>query len=97
MPNAARLKDEMQNHCGIIVQASNNVFINGLGVARVDDFAFENPCQCSTAKNAGTCDETIVSGSSSVFINGKPAARVGDMGEYGGIISSGSSNVFIGG
>ncbi|OJI38722.1 PAAR motif protein [Vibrio vulnificus] len=40
--------------------------------------------------------DSIKQGSSSVFINGKPAARMFDATNHGGVIISGSPNVFIG-
>ncbi|PKF76522.1 hypothetical protein CW749_26725 [Vibrio sp. vnigr-6D03] len=73
-------------HVGCPVAAgSSNVFINSMPAARQGDMA---PC-------IGPPD-SISAGSSSVFINGKPAARMGDGTAHGGVIASGSGNVFIG-
>jgi uncharacterized Zn-binding protein involved in type VI secretion len=41
--------------------------------------------------------DTIIQGSSSVFICGKAAARKGEATAHGGTITTGCSNVFIGG
>ncbi|WP_081146163.1 PAAR domain-containing protein [Niastella vici] len=41
--------------------------------------------------------DLIITGSSTVFINGKPAARMGDECVHGGVITAGSTSVFIGG
>ena len=50
----------------------------------------------------GYCEGTrdvnpIREGSINVFINGMPAARAGDSMEHGGVITQGSTTVFIGG
>lgn len=90
MTAAARLDD---NHlCPIpthqvrkIIQASENVFINQKPAARIGDKTF---CQQPN-------DNVITQGSATVFVNNKPIARVGDMLQHGGIITSGSNNVFI--
>lgn len=70
---------------GPVVTGSPDVFINGRPAARVND-------------NATCCgpQDKISEGSASVFINNKPAARMGDRTAHGGIIVSGSGNVFIG-
>ncbi|MGF1725258.1 PAAR domain-containing protein [Photobacterium nomapromontoriensis] len=70
---------------GPAAAGSPNVFINGMPAARQGDMMV-----C-----IGPPD-SIKGGSASVFINGKPAARMGDTTEHGGIIISGSGNVFIG-
>ncbi|CCN84754.1 putative PAAR motif protein [Vibrio nigripulchritudo SFn27] len=73
-------------HVGCPVAAgSSNVLINSLPAARQGDMAV-----C-----IGPPD-SISAGSSSVFINGLPAARMGDGTAHGGVVASGSGNVFIG-
>jgi len=76
------------NDSGQIITGSPNVFINGRPAALA---------QQSTV----ACDkhgiQRMAEGSSKVFINGHPVARIGDRSTCGGKISSGSSNVFIGG
>jgi uncharacterized Zn-binding protein involved in type VI secretion len=73
---------------------SGDVYVNGIGVVREDDAMithnFPGPCCNPHAP-------VLTTFSSSVYINGKRAGRKGDA--YGGdhIISSGSSDVYIGG
>lgn len=71
---------------------SENVFVNGIGSVRKDDRIKAHPKPgCST-------DTSVVTTySSSVFINNKNAARKGDNYTSDNTISSGSSDVFIGG
>ncbi len=74
-------------HVGLmIVEGSTDVFINGMGAARKGDKAL-----C-----VGPPDK-IKMGSKKVKINGKDAARMGDPMDHGGVITSGSINVNIGG
>ncbi|EPH6784756.1 TPA: PAAR domain-containing protein [Vibrio vulnificus] len=70
---------------GPITTGSSNVMINGVPAARKGD----------SMVCVGPPD-SIKQGSSSVFINGKPAARMFDATNHGGVIISGSPNVFIG-
>lgn len=98
MPAAARKGDPTTEHpCGgqsNPVSVSGDVFINGLGAARLGDtgesHSFNVPPACAPHVT------TIATGSSTVFINGKPAARVGDNYTCGVVITSGSPNVNIG-
>lgn len=75
-------------------KGSENVLCNGIGVVREGDSMithnYDGPC-CNPHS------PVLSSYSTTVFINGKGVGRKGDM--YGGnhMISSGSSNVFIGG
>lgn len=95
MPPAARLSD--QHTCpmvtglvphvgGPITSASENVTIGGMFAARAGD-----TCACIGPPDA------IAAGSGTVMINGMPAARMGDATVHGGVITSGASNVNIGG
>lgn len=81
---------------GLINKGSPNVFINGLPAARLTDTTAE-----WTIPSCTTGIGTVISGSSTVFINGLPAARKGDAikphTDVNGKITSGSSNVYIGG
>lgn len=86
MPGAARKNDTI-SHGGEITEGSENVFANGRQVARVGDAVF---CEEHGA-------QTITSGSSSVFANGNGVARIGDDVSCGATITSGSSNVIVGG
>lgn len=74
---------------GAIVEGSSNVSINGKPAAFVT-----RKVVCS--KMGHQPGDMIAEGAATVFINGKPAARVGDKIVCGGVIISGSSNVFIG-
>lgn len=82
------------NRAGTNTEASENVFINGRGAHRKGD---TGSCNCP---HGGTF--VTVGGSASVLINGRAATRIGDgtacqaCGQ-GGIHTTGSNNVFIGG
>lgn len=104
MADAARLNDTHAGVCahgllccshkvkGTTIEASTNVFFNGRGALRKGDNVTHNCPHCGTG--------TVSEGSSSVFINGKPAARINDATKYPGgkgEVTSGSSNITIGG
>lgn len=112
MPEAARLNDSVVGttageHSGhvpphspepfggqISSGCSGDVFINGLPAATAGSITTETDVCC------GSSQGSVAVGSGSVFINGKPAARVGDAlaaHSGSGEVSSGSSDVFIGG
>lgn len=112
MPGAARLNDSIQGttageHTGHVSPhgplpisgqisggCSGDVNINGQPAATVGSTTMELNACCGS--NSGA----VAAGSGSVFINGKPAARLGDaLAPHSGIgaISSGSSDVLIGG
>lgn len=78
-----------KNVIGIIVTGSANVFVNGLGLARLGDIVVRNDGHIGV----------IVTGSGSVFTNGLGNARLTDFftGCFEGIIITGSANVFTGG
>lgn len=107
MPEAARKDhiDDVQSPDGVgeccafpsvqkTDEGSDSVFVNGIGIVRENDkmivHNYPGPC-CNPHQ------PVLDSFSSSVFINGKRAGRKGDT--YGGdhVITTGSSNVFIGG
>jgi uncharacterized Zn-binding protein involved in type VI secretion len=96
MPKAARVSDIGSGHgcfpATNIVAGSPNVFIENLPAARVGDPLAAHGCATCTPHGRG-----VASGSSTVFINGLAAARVGDSINCGGVISTGSGTVFIGG
>lgn len=69
----------------VAVQASDNVFINGIPAVRQGD-AFKPHC-----KHKGKAV-----GGGTVYINGKLAQRVGDKLTCGDTSAQGSSNVFMG-
>lgn len=87
MPAAARYMDESSG-AGTSgwpnVQGSKNVFINDLSVHRLGDV---------WAGNLGI----TVTGSSTVFVNNVPLARISDSVSRGGVIVTGSPNVYAGG
>lgn len=112
MPEAARLNDSVEGitageHSGhtpphtpepftgeVSGGCSGDVFINGLPAATVGSVTTERDSCC------GSSNGQVAVGSGSVFINGKPAARKGDAlapHSGSGKVSSGSSDVFIGG
>lgn len=73
-------------------ECSGNVRVNGVGVVRIGDKV--------AVHNKGGCvpDESVLtSGSSKVRANGKAIGRIGDQYTADNTITSGSSNVFIGG
>lgn len=97
MADAARKDDIASGHgCfpdTAITEGSPNVFINGQPAARVGDAVSLHGCTCGNG--CGTHSRVIAEGASSVFINGKPAVAVGHSINCGGVVISGSSNVFI--
>ncbi|WP_130099341.1 DUF3289 family protein [Siccibacter turicensis] len=97
MAEAARKDDIASGHgCfpdTAITEGSPNVFINGQPAARVGDAVAPHGCTCGNG--CGTHSRVIAEGASSVFINGKPAVAVGHSINCGGVVISGSSNVFI--
>ena len=74
---------------GPVIDASNNVFINSLGAARVGDPGIHAVC---CGPNTFKCAE----GSNNVFVNGKALVRKDDKTEHcggDGKIITGSANV----
>lgn len=96
LPAATRRGDNCTGHDGCpavpLVEASDDVIINGQGAGRVGDHYSSHGCIVHPGHQ-----DVIAAGSSTVFINGKPAARVGDSVSIGGSVQDGSGNVFIGG
>ena len=87
-PPAARLADS--HACPgaggpILPPCSLDVRINNLPAARVGDAAGDP-----------VPPDPIVQGAFTVRINGRPAVRIGDKTAAGGVIISGSPNVYIG-
>lgn len=95
MPRATRLGDIGSGHdaCGSreLVTASDNVFINGKGAARIGD-AYQSHGCIEHPPHVGH----LAAGSATVYINGRRAGRVGDAIDCGGSAAQGSPNVFIG-
>jgi uncharacterized Zn-binding protein involved in type VI secretion len=95
MPAVTRLGDVCTGH-GCFGprpndEASEDVFINGIGAHRVGDHWVTHCC-------GPACHDSVMeTGSSSVFINGRAAARIGDMVACGSASAQGSPSVFFGG
>jgi len=94
MPAAARLGDYCTGH-GCFpprtgLEASNDIFINGIAAHRFGD-AWDVHC-CRNSCHAGQ----VAQGSTRVFINGLAAARIGDSVACGSLIAMGSPTVNIG-
>lgn len=78
-------------------QASEDVFVNGIGVVRVGD-EYE-PHGDGGGRHAGASDYKHISekGSETVFVNGKAIVRIGDdVDRDGDAVAAGSENVFAG-
>lgn len=99
MPGAARLGDTGQGHACFpdtpVIEGSPDISINGKAAARQGDAVALHGCPCPNTPH-GMHARAIAAGSSTVSFNGKPAARINDAIDCGGMIASGSSNVFIG-
>lgn len=93
MPKVCRLGDLDTGHgCWPPrpnVQASSNIFVNGIGVHREGD-GWATHC-CLTCHSG-----VLASGSSTVYINGKQCGRIGDPVSCGSTVAEGSPNVFAG-
>lgn len=71
-------------------EASDSVFINGIGAHRLGDHWVTHCCTI-------ICHDGVAAeGSSTVFINGKAAVRIGDMISCGSASAEGSPDVFFG-
>jgi uncharacterized Zn-binding protein involved in type VI secretion len=87
MPQVARLGDT-SDHGGVIISASDDVFANGIGVARLGDLH-----DCPIPGHGVT---PIVTSSEKVFANDRGVARIGDQAACAATIVSGSPNVEAG-
>ena len=95
MPAVTRLGDECTGHgCfppRVNDEASEDVFVNGIGVHRVGDHWVTHCCTI-------ICHDAVAEeGSATVFVNGKGAGRVGDAISGCTSVAAGSPNVFAGG
>lgn len=94
MPACARLGDICTGH-GCYpprpnVQASPNVYVNGIPVHRDTD-AWASHC-CDSV-----CHSSVLArGSPTVFVNALQCGRIGDPVACGSNIAEGSGNVFVG-
>lgn len=94
MPAVVRLGDICTGH-GCFpprpnVQASGDVFVNGIGAHRRGDAWGVHCC--------GICHGSVLAvGSSTVFVNGQQLARIGDAVACGSAAAQGSPTVFAGG
>ncbi len=73
------------------LQASENVFAEGIAVHRQGDMW--GPHACGSSVHTGV----LAAGSSTVFVNGKPCARLGDPISCGSNTLDGVGTVFAGG
>jgi uncharacterized Zn-binding protein involved in type VI secretion len=71
---------------------SGNVFVNGIPIHRQGDGWAAHTCPSIPETHASA----LGAGSSTVFANGKQVGRVGDPVACGGVVASGSENVFAG-
>jgi len=76
-----RLGDKT-SHGGVVIQASSQSTVGGVGIARMGDKTV-----CPTHGSA-----PIISGDSSLIIDGKPAARAGDKTACGASLIAGQQN-----
>lgn len=74
------------------VQGSPDVFVNNLPWHRQGDAWAPHTCPDIPETHASV----LANGSPTVFINGKQAGRVGDPVACGGLVATGSPNVFCG-
>lgn len=74
------------------VEASGNVFVNGIGAHRKND-GWAVHCNSDPQCH----DSVLAEGSGTVFVNGKALGRIGDPVACGSAVAKGSSNVFAGG
>lgn len=96
MPGATRLGDKNTGHDACppttLASASQDVFVNNLGCARLADTYTPHGC-----KDHGSHVGNIASASSTVFVNGRGLARIGDSVSCSGSVAGGSSDVQVGG
>lgn len=99
MASSSRVGDSIAPHgCwsgGAVSSGSSNVLVNGKPAARISDSGTPHGWICPESNPPHGV--VISGGSGSVFINGMSAARIGDATGCGSMISSGSSNVLMGG
>lgn len=81
-------------------ECSSNVFVNGFGCVRKDDKMESHPDGVPCTSSPINHQPQLSTYSANVFVNGRNVGRVGDKynsdGHFSHVISSGSSNVFIG-
>lgn len=98
MPAVVRLGDTSTGHPHCYpsrpnIEASPNVFINGLGAHRLGDaWASHGACPDHVPHGGNASG-----GSSTVFVNGRALCRIGDPISCGDTMATGSPNVFAGG
>lgn len=99
MSGAARLGDICTGHECFpprnSIEGSPDVFVNGRPFHRQGD-GWAVHC-CTHPEVPHGCHGSVLAlGSSSVYVNGRQAGRIGDPVACGGVIATGSSNVFVG-
>jgi len=73
------------------IQASTDVFVNGLGWHRLSDGWAGHGCSICAAHGG-----SAATGSTTVFVNGRPACRIGDAVSCGSRMINGSDDVVCG-
>lgn len=73
------------------VQASPNVYCEGIAIHRQGDMWGSHCC------NASCHSSVLAQGSSTVYVNGKQCARIGDPVACGSYAAQGAGTVFAGG
>jgi uncharacterized Zn-binding protein involved in type VI secretion len=93
MPGIVRLGDYCSGHDGWPprpnIEASETVFVNGLGVHRLGD---QWAIHCNDSCHSGVAS----SSSLTVFCNSKGVCRVGDSVSCGSTMAEGSTDTFAG-
>lgn len=88
MRSAARIGDKCG---GVIITGASTVTVNSSPLAHINSKVSPH------AHGSHTHVPVIATGSSTVIVEGKPASRIGDKATCVHKITTGSSNVFIGG
>jgi len=85
------IEGSFNSHGGSTSAKSPNVYVNSKAVIRQGDAWQNHVIDDDTHSNP-----YIIAGSSTVYANGKSISRYGDSLSCGAIVTSGSSNVYIG-
>ena len=104
MANAIRSGIDQVSGGGIVINGSNNVFVNGvstsfLGSQVTPHLCCGEPAATPPAGGPGCeihCSANIITGSNRVFVNNIPVIKIGDSATCGDVLISGSPNVFFG-
>ena len=96
MPAITRKGDAYVTHCSTPFRegASENVFVNNIGVSRQDD---NNTTHVLPGLPCPSHQAPITTGSTTVFVNNKGCGRIGDAVTSCTSVAEGSPNTFAGG